>query len=62
MFTTHLASGDSDVYPAFLAPPFGMYKTDLYHLLGQATPILDMWWHMFLHLRRIIHHIPYKPE
>jgi hypothetical protein len=33
---------------AFLAPPFGMHKTDLYHLLDQTAPILDSWWHMFI--------------
>jgi hypothetical protein len=34
--------------PAFLAPPVGTYKTDLYHLLGQAKPILGSWWDMFI--------------
>jgi hypothetical protein len=34
--------------PAFLAPPVGTYKTNLYHLLGRATPILGSWWHMFI--------------
>jgi hypothetical protein len=34
--------------PAFHAPPFGTYKIDLYHLLGQAMPILDSWWHIFI--------------
>jgi hypothetical protein len=33
---------------AFLTPPFGTYKTDLYHLLGQVVPILGSWWHMFI--------------
>jgi hypothetical protein len=46
--TTHLALGDSDIYLAFLAPPFGTYRTDLYHLLGQVMPILGSWWHMFI--------------
>jgi hypothetical protein len=34
--------------PAFLAPPFITYKTNLYHLLGQTTPILSSWWYMFI--------------
>jgi hypothetical protein len=34
--------------PAFLAPPFGAYKTNLYHLLGQVVRILGSWWHMFI--------------
>jgi hypothetical protein len=33
---------------AFLAPPFGTYITDLYHLLGQDAPILCSWWHIFI--------------
>jgi hypothetical protein len=34
--------------PAFLTPPFGTYKIDIYHLLGQAGSILGSWWHMFI--------------
>jgi hypothetical protein len=34
--------------PAFLAPWFGTYKIDLYHLLGQAMPIVGSWWHMLI--------------
>jgi hypothetical protein len=29
MFPAHLYSDDFSVYPAFLAPPFGTYRTDL---------------------------------